>query len=326
MKIHWYPWLTNLYKKILLSYQIGKGHHALLLHSNQGNGQDVLIYAISRWLMCKNPNGIKCCRTCRNCILMKSNCHPDYHVIAPDKGNAHIGIENVRVLIEMLRRCAFQDGVKIISLMHSELLTEAAVNALLKILEEPPDNTYFILGCYSYLRLLPTLLSRCCYWSLTSPQETVGLDWLKKHGIKNILHASSALRLCNGAPLAAQCLLESKCWQLRLHLCALMLDVVVKSNFFDLLPLLCNQNNDNVLCWLISLLIDALKWQLGMKNLLINIDQKKLISCIAVNWTTKILHDQLKGWIQCRYYLHNINGINKELLLLHQLFNCMQSN
>lgn len=56
MKIKLYPWLINTYKKIVYSYTIRRGHHALLFHSQWDNGSNRLINLITRWLICDNPH------------------------------------------------------------------------------------------------------------------------------------------------------------------------------------------------------------------------------------------------------------------------------
>lgn len=61
---------------------------------------------------------------------------------------------------------------------RSEQLSEAAANALLKTLEEPPARTYFLLGTREPAQLLPTLRSRCFYLYLAPPAEGVSLRWL----------------------------------------------------------------------------------------------------------------------------------------------------
>lgn len=55
----WYPWLRPHLEQLVNSYQSGRGHHALLIQSLPGMGDDALIYAISRFLMCQQPQGIK---------------------------------------------------------------------------------------------------------------------------------------------------------------------------------------------------------------------------------------------------------------------------
>lgn len=104
--------------------------------------------------------------------------HPDYHVLAPEKGKSSLGIEPIRQVIETLYAHAQQGGAKVIWLPQAEQLTEAAANALLKTLEEPPEKTYFLLGCREPSRLMATLRSRCLYWHLASPDEQLSLQWL----------------------------------------------------------------------------------------------------------------------------------------------------
>ena len=74
----WYPWLRPDFEQLVASYQSGRGHHALLIHALPGMGEDALIYAISRFLLCQTPEGHKSCGHCRGCQLMQAGTHPDY--------------------------------------------------------------------------------------------------------------------------------------------------------------------------------------------------------------------------------------------------------
>ena len=53
----WYPWLRPDFEKLVASYQAGRGHHALLIQALPGMGDDALIYALSRYLLCQQPDG-----------------------------------------------------------------------------------------------------------------------------------------------------------------------------------------------------------------------------------------------------------------------------
>lgn len=68
----WYPWLRPDFEKLVASYQAGRGHHALLIQALPGMGDDALIYALSRYLMCQQPEGHKSCGHCRGCQLMQA--------------------------------------------------------------------------------------------------------------------------------------------------------------------------------------------------------------------------------------------------------------
>ena len=61
----WYPWLRPHFEQLVNSYQGGRGHRALLIQALPGMGDDALIYAITRFLMCQQPEGHKSCGKCR---------------------------------------------------------------------------------------------------------------------------------------------------------------------------------------------------------------------------------------------------------------------
>ena len=71
----WYPWLRPDFEQLVASYQSGRGHHALLIHALEGMGDDALIYAINRLLLCQTPQGNKSCGRCRGCELMQAGTH-----------------------------------------------------------------------------------------------------------------------------------------------------------------------------------------------------------------------------------------------------------
>jgi DNA polymerase-3 subunit delta' len=83
----------------------------------------------------------------------------------------------------------------------ADALNSAAANALLKMLEEPPPSTIFILVTDSLDRLLPTILSRCRKFALPMPAKAEALQWLQQQGVKE---SDARLAEAGGAPLAAQ--------------------------------------------------------------------------------------------------------------------------
>lgn len=84
--MNWYPWLTAPYRQLVAQHQSGRGHHALLVHAIAGCGDDSLMYALGRWLMCQRPNGDKSCGECHSCRLMLAGNHPDWYDLQPEKG------------------------------------------------------------------------------------------------------------------------------------------------------------------------------------------------------------------------------------------------
>ena len=157
----WYPWLRPPFEQLVASYQAGRGHHALMVQALPGMGSDVLIYALCRFLMCRQPEGHKSCGHCHSCQLMQAGTHPDYYALTPEKGKSSLGIDAVREVSEKLYEHARLGGAKVVWIGDAAMLTDAAANALLKTLEEPPAHVKFLLATTDPQKLPVTILSRC---------------------------------------------------------------------------------------------------------------------------------------------------------------------
>ena len=229
-----------------------------------------------------------------------------------------MGIDAVRDVTEKLYHVAQQGGAKIVWLPDAAELTEAAANALLKTLEEPPANCWFFLSVREPSRLLATLRSRCMTWHLSPPEEVQSLSWLQKQQPQTEAVLRAALRLSNGAPAAALALLQPDRWQAREKLCATLL-TALNADVLQLLPAL---NSDDVaerLSWLISLLVDAMKVQQGASNWLSNGDRPDVVTQLAQQLTSSALNASAQQWMQCREQLLHVTALNRELILTDRL-------
>jgi DNA polymerase-3 subunit delta' len=315
----WYPWLSAPYRQLVGQYQSGRGHHAMLMHAANGMGDAALVYGLSRWLLCQHQDGEKSCGKCHSCQLMIAGNHPDWHVLMPEKGKNSLGVDPVRQLIETLYNYSQQGGAKVVWVPEAELLTEAAANALLKTLEEPPAKTYFLIGCRETSGLLATLRSRCFYWHLPTPDEVPTTQWIGRQLNADPVAIKTALRLSNGTPLAALALLQPERWKQRMALCQ---QLATSCQQRDMLSLMIQLNHDDVadrLQWLCSLLLDAIKWQQNAGQFIINHDQQPLIAQIAGLQANDALQKSVQAWMHCRQQLLTIIGVNRELILTEQL-------
>ena len=318
--MNWYPWLNDSYRQLVAAYQSGRGHHALLLHAFPGNGADALCYGISRWLICQQKEGMKSCGQCHSCRLMLAGTHPDYHVLAPEKGKLTVSVESVRKLTEILSSHAQQGGARVVYIPSAEALTDAAANALLKTLEEPGKETYFLLGCEKKENLLATLRSRCLTHFLPAPEQQIALYWLQKQIVNlNTNNAITALKLCQGSPIAALKLLSPEHWQKRSALFDELEIALQQRDLLRLLPVLNNDNGTELISWLLGLLADALKLQQGATQFCINQDQFSRITLLAKTMTHSQLVKTYEQWQNCRYQLVAVAALNQELILTNQL-------
>ncbi|MBI4846896.1 MAG: DNA polymerase III subunit [Candidatus Omnitrophica bacterium] len=101
------------------------------------------------------------CGQCGPCQMIEKGEYPDFILVQAQAGSASIKIEDIRRLKERIYLKPFQSKKKIIIVQEAERLTVESANALLKILEEPPDDASIILLAQSISRLLPTVVSRC---------------------------------------------------------------------------------------------------------------------------------------------------------------------
>ncbi|ASV54998.1 DNA polymerase III delta prime subunit [Lelliottia jeotgali] len=310
----WYPWLRPHFDQLISSYQAGRGHHALLIQALPGMGDDALIYAMTRFLMCQQPEGNKSCGKCRGCQLMQAGTHPDYYTLEPEKGKNSLGIDAVREVSEKLYEHARLGGAKVVWLKDAALLTEAAANALLKTLEEPPVNTWFFMSCREPGRLLATLRSRCRLHHLAAPQEAWALTWLEREVTVSQDAALTALRLSSGAPAAALELLQKETWAQRTQLCDSLSAALESRDWLSLLSALNHEQAPARLHWLASLLLDALKLQQSAQ-LLSNADVWPLVNTLANHLSGAILRAILHDVSLCREQLLTVTGVNRELLL-----------
>lgn len=316
--MNWYPWLNQPYRQIIARHQQGQAHHALLLQAINGMGDDALVWGVSRWLMCQQPDGLKSCGVCHGCQLMQAATHPDWYRLEAEKGKASLGIDAVRDVSEKLYHFAQQGGAKIVWLPDAMQLTEAAANALLKTLEEPPANCWFFLSVQEPSRLLATLRSRCLRWHLAPPEEGQGLQWLQRQQPQPEAVLRAALRLSNGAPAAALALLQPDRWQARQTLCE-TLQVALQGDVLQLLPALNSDDVADRLSWLIALLVDAMKLHQGAANWLSNADRPDVVAQLAQQFNSSALAESTQQWILCREQLLHVASLNRELILTDRL-------
>ncbi|MFI4853247.1 MAG: DNA polymerase III subunit delta' C-terminal domain-containing protein [Candidatus Makana argininalis] len=309
----WYFWLNKYYENILNLYK-KKKNHSLIIHSNFKNGKKSLCYAIVRWLMCNKPYKKKSCGNCQSCNLMISHNHPDYYELDCKK---KFGIDDIRLIHENIHNKSRQNGVKVILLNNASLLTDQTTNSLLKILEEPPKNTYFILSCKSLFKLSKTLLSRCICLYINKTNEKKSLKWLKKkyNKLKEI-NIITALRICNGYPLKAKYLLKYNNWNERLNLCISLNNSIIKNDYISLLPQLIHYSDNRTIYWFIIFIVDAIKYNLNLKKTISNIDKLNIIINLNKKFTYQILLFQYQILLNFLINFNNINNINKEILIL----------
>ena len=133
--------------------------HALLFTGIDGIGKQTAAKALAMALNCLRSAGVSACMECRSCQIMISGNHPDIIIVEPS--GRFIKIGQIRDLRKHLKFAPVEGGSRVIIINDAHCMNVEASNAMLKILEEPPDNTHIVLTAHQTSDLLPTIVSRC---------------------------------------------------------------------------------------------------------------------------------------------------------------------
>jgi DNA polymerase III subunit delta' len=160
---------------LLAAYRSGRVPHAFLIAGPQGIGKATLAYRMARFVLA-HPDPSACEVQAANSLAVDAGdpvarrvaaqAQPDLLVLERtfnDKGVLHkqIAVEDIRRTVAFFGSTAGEGGWRIAIVDAVDDLNRAGANALLKVLEEPPERALLLLVSHSAARVLPTLRSRC---------------------------------------------------------------------------------------------------------------------------------------------------------------------
>ncbi len=150
--------------------------HALLLVGSRHARILQFVNRLMAILVCLGADKAPC-GACKPCHLLLQGTHPDIQYVRQDTPTSPIKIDQVRDLQENVYRTPQCGDRRFIVIEPADRLNQAAANALLKILEEPPSHTTFILIAEHVSSLPATIMSRCQQYTFSPPELNQG-DYL----------------------------------------------------------------------------------------------------------------------------------------------------
>lgn len=149
---------------LLTMAQSGRLPHALLIEGREGAGKTHFARLAAAAALCLGEP--KPCGTCKACAKVLADIHPDVELYTGSGASRSFHIEAVREIRAGAHILPTEGEKRIYILKNAQNMTVQAQNALLKLIEEPPAHTMFILTAPSRHALLPTIVSRVAVISL----------------------------------------------------------------------------------------------------------------------------------------------------------------
>ncbi len=143
-----------------LRRQVAEGRlsHAYLFTGTRGTGKTTCAKILAKAVNCENPQNGDPCNACPSCLGIESGAFLDVTELDAASNN---GVDNVRTLRDEAVYSPAQVKKRVYIIDEVHMLTREAFNALLKILEEPPEHLMFVLATTELHKVPATILSRC---------------------------------------------------------------------------------------------------------------------------------------------------------------------
>ena len=237
------PGQTEVIAKLLRSVREERISHAQLFTGPEGCGSLALALAYAQYVSCENSKPEDSCGSCKSCIKYNKMIHPDLHFVFPvikkksaeeavsdnyieewrefvkkspyftlnswldsiDVGNAQgmIFASEASEIIKKLNLKSFESDFKIMIIWLPERMHQATANKLLKMIEEPPEKTLFLLVSDEPDKLLTTILSRCQLIKIPSFTNDEIKSYLRSIYGTTELKSTDISRVANGNILRA---------------------------------------------------------------------------------------------------------------------------
>lgn len=234
-----------------------------------------------------------------------------YITIANSENN-EIRVAEVKKIIKNCELTAHNNLAKIIIIPELDFLNESATNAILKTLEEPAENTFFLMFTRNYNNLLATVKSRSLIYDISFDQDDKYsyLEYtfnMSKDAIKK-----SLLMARDDVNIIAKIKLEQHFWQVRSSLMRVLVNQLNSNVFLKEV----NPNFKDTLYWLTSLIVDVYYYKLNDEDQNIaNYDKIAVVKYLATKFSEDEIYKLYQKTLEAKDYFLNFKNVDKELVL-----------
>jgi len=174
--------MENFFNEIVGLYNDEKMPNKILLSGKRGSGKSTLAYHLINYILSKEEefkydlNNFNINPENKSFKLLLNKTHPNFYLIDLLSEKKNIDVTQIREMITYTNKSSFNNKERFILIDNVENLNKNSINALLKIIEEPNENVFFILINNNEKNILPTLRSRCLTFKINfSFEESVNI-------------------------------------------------------------------------------------------------------------------------------------------------------
>jgi DNA polymerase-3 subunit delta' len=263
----------------------GRFPHALIFGGPEGVGKRSFALMLAKALNCRESDADDFCDSCSQCRKIDAGTHPDVVMVGLEEEASEIKIAQIRDLLHVLELRPLEGINKVFIIDPADAMNTAAANALLKGLEEPPDNSYFILLSSNPHSLMVTVRSRSQSYAFTP----LTLDELRQFGGEEL-----ALRWSRGS-IGTLKTLDLAALKERRHQALRFLETAINAKEADFRELIAASGNlarakndfDSNIGMLAVMLEDVLFVKEGLHDRIANIDMAQDLRLLAAALSTE---------------------------------------
>ncbi|MBE7044513.1 MAG: hypothetical protein E7397_03215 [Ruminococcaceae bacterium] len=271
-----------LMKTLIQNVRTKQNAHAYIFEGEPGVGKLPAVRLFAASLVCENTNAAPC-GSCPACIGAKAETNPDIRYI--DTGDKKsIGVNQIREIITDAYVRPFESRKKVYVISEGDALTEEAQNAFLKVLEEPPQYTVFVILVSKASMLLQTIHSRCAVIRFPPLDRQTMLSYIEE--TYPDANREFLLRYAGGIPGNVDNIMgQEDFWVLRSEACK-KLTALLSAHTISAYAVAAfleenKEQADLILDFWQSQMRDILFIQSGARDLVINIDLAEDLKLIA---------------------------------------------
>lgn len=308
----------SILSRLINNVRQGSNAAAYIFEGPAGLNKHNAALLFAKSLVCENSGSAPCC-SCPACLEAQSGNHPDIIHVYPEKDKKTIGVKPIRTMISECAAKPFSDKHKVFIIKDGDILTPEAQNALLKVLEEPPEYAVFIIICSDAEFLLETVRSRSVRVTFP-PLNTDAVRRYIEDKFPDDPRIDFLVSYCEGIPAAAdEIIMRDDLEAIREDALGLVPKILSpqKKHAFDVSDYFDEHKDEaELLCdMMLMYLSDTLAYISGCRDAIVNTDKLEKISLLAGAYRPELIASGIDELVTAKKMLDK--HIKPSAVILH---------